>query len=174
MAISPPSCQDFRSKMRELKWSSTERAIARRCFDRALRQELDAAIQTAKQMAAKIQQSSELWELEHHLTELRKEIDRKYEIQVLQARIWLRGSCSGRKTRTRGLARFIRRNAPLHSRARIEICELKSRHSRVSDLVALNLLSSSVGPQAISHLAQRPGFDNNPIRVCSPQSLLLS
>jgi hypothetical protein len=30
-------------------------------------------------MAAKIQQSSELWELEHHLTELRKEIDRKYE-----------------------------------------------------------------------------------------------
>ena len=37
------------------------------------------AIQSAKQMAAKIQQSSELWELEHHLTELRKEIDRKYE-----------------------------------------------------------------------------------------------
>jgi hypothetical protein len=79
MAISPPSCQDFHSKMRELKWSSTERAIARRCFDRALRQELDVAIQSAKQMAAKIQQSSELWELEHHLTELRKEIDRKYE-----------------------------------------------------------------------------------------------
>jgi hypothetical protein len=30
-------------------------------------------------MAAKIRQASELWELEHHLTQLRKEIDRKYE-----------------------------------------------------------------------------------------------
>ena len=65
--------------MRELKWSSTEKAIARRCFDRALQQELDAAIQSTKEMAAKIRQASELRELEHHLTQLRKEIDRKYE-----------------------------------------------------------------------------------------------
>jgi hypothetical protein len=35
--------------------------------------------QSTKEMAAKIQQSSELCELEHHLTQLRKEIDRKYE-----------------------------------------------------------------------------------------------
>ena len=79
MTISLPSGQDFHSKMRELKWSSTEKAIARRCFDRVLRQELDAAIQSTKEMTAKIQQASELWELEHHLTQLRKEIDRKYE-----------------------------------------------------------------------------------------------
>ena len=79
MAISPPSGQDSYSKFRQLKWSSTERAIARRCFERALRQELDAAIQSTKEMAAKIRQPSELWELEHHLTQLRKEIDRKYE-----------------------------------------------------------------------------------------------
>jgi hypothetical protein len=79
MAISPPSGQDFQAKMRELIWSSTDEAIARRCFDRALGQELNAAIQSTKEMAAKIQQSSELCELEHHLTQLRKEIDRKYE-----------------------------------------------------------------------------------------------
>jgi hypothetical protein len=80
MAILPqPADQDFYSKMRELKWSSTEKAIARRCSDRALQQELDAAIQSTKEMAAKIRQASELWELEHHLTQLRKEIDRKYE-----------------------------------------------------------------------------------------------
>jgi hypothetical protein len=79
MAISPPSGQDSYSKLRQLKWSSTERAIARRCFERALRQELDAAIQSTKEMAAKIRQPSELWELEHHLTQLRKDIDRKYE-----------------------------------------------------------------------------------------------
>jgi hypothetical protein len=69
----------FYSTMRELKWSSTEKAIARRCFDRALRQELHAAIQSTKETAAKIRQASELWELEHHLTQLRKEIDRKFE-----------------------------------------------------------------------------------------------
>jgi hypothetical protein len=43
MAILPPSVdQDFYSKMRDLKWSSTEKAIARRSFDRVLQQELDA------------------------------------------------------------------------------------------------------------------------------------
>ena len=80
MAILPvPPDQDFYSKMRELKWSSREKAIARRSFDRALQQELDAAIQSTKEMAAKIRQAPELWQLEHHLTQLRKEIDRKYE-----------------------------------------------------------------------------------------------
>ena len=79
MAISFPSGQGSYSKMRQLKWSSTERAIARRCFERALRQELEAAIQSTKEMAAKIRQPSELWELEHHLTQLRKDIDRRYE-----------------------------------------------------------------------------------------------
>ena len=80
MAILPvPPDQDFYSTMRELKWSSTEKAIARRCFDRALQRELDAAIQSTKEMAAQIRRAPELWELEHHLTQLRKEIDRKYE-----------------------------------------------------------------------------------------------
>jgi len=79
MAISPPSGQDSYSKLRQLKWSSIERAIARRCFERALRQELDAAIRSTKEIAAKIRQPSELWELEHHLTQIRKDIDRKYE-----------------------------------------------------------------------------------------------
>jgi hypothetical protein len=65
--------------MRNLKWSSTEKAIARKAFERALQQELDAAIQSTKQMAANIRQASELWELERYLTQRRKEIDRKYE-----------------------------------------------------------------------------------------------
>ena len=80
MAILPPiPDRDSYSTMRELKWSSREKAIARRSFDRALQQELDAAIQSTKEMAAKIRRGPELWELEHHLTLLRKEIDRKYE-----------------------------------------------------------------------------------------------
>ena len=79
MAISTPSGKNFYATMRELKWSSTEKAIARRCFDRALQRELNEAIQSAQKMAAKIRHASELWELEHYLTQLRKEIDRKYD-----------------------------------------------------------------------------------------------
>jgi hypothetical protein len=41
-------------------------------------------IQKAKQMANEIQQSSDLWDLEHYLTERRKEIDRKYDYQYSQ------------------------------------------------------------------------------------------
>jgi hypothetical protein len=36
-------------------------------------------IQEAKKMASEIQQSSDLWDLEHHLTQRRKNIDRKYD-----------------------------------------------------------------------------------------------
>ena len=79
MEISVPSGKDSYSTMRQLKWSSTEKVIARRCFDRALHRELNEAIQSAQKMVAKISHASELWELERHLTQLRKEIDRKYD-----------------------------------------------------------------------------------------------
>jgi hypothetical protein len=35
-------------------------------------------------MASQIQQSSDLWDLEHHLTQRRKEIDRKYDYRYSQ------------------------------------------------------------------------------------------
>jgi Photoprotection regulator fluorescence recovery protein len=41
-------------------------------------------IQKAKQMANKTQQSSDLWDLEHYLTQRRKEIDRKYDYRYSQ------------------------------------------------------------------------------------------
>jgi hypothetical protein len=60
-------------------WSKSEKTIARTAFDAALGRELHEVIQIAKQMANEIQQSSDLWDLEHYLTERRKEIDRKYD-----------------------------------------------------------------------------------------------
>ena len=36
-------------------------------------------IQETKQMANQIKQPSDLWDLEHNLTQRRKEIDRKYD-----------------------------------------------------------------------------------------------
>jgi hypothetical protein len=63
----------------EPTWSRSEKAIARKAFDAALKQELHEAMQEAKRMASRIQQSSDLWDLEHYLTERRKDIDRKYD-----------------------------------------------------------------------------------------------
>jgi len=65
----------------EPKWSKTERAIARAAFDAALKRELQDVIRKTKQMANQIKEPAGLWELEHYLTERRKEIDRKYDFR---------------------------------------------------------------------------------------------
>lgn len=65
--------------MRELKWSREEKIIARKAFDAALRRELAGVIGKAEKMAARIEQPSELWDLEIYLTKRRKEIDRRYD-----------------------------------------------------------------------------------------------
>src|SRR5450755_1166617 len=62
-------------------WSRSEKALARTAFDAALGRELHEVIQEAKKMANEIQQSSDLWDLEHYLTQRRKEIDRKYDFR---------------------------------------------------------------------------------------------
>ena len=62
-------------------WSRSEKAIARKAFDAALGQELHEVIQEAKKMASQIKEASDLWDLEHYLTERRKEINRKYEFR---------------------------------------------------------------------------------------------
>ena len=64
-----------------VRWSATEKAIAHRAFDLALKRELDAVIQEARDKAAKIKEPSELWDLEHWLTGRRREIDNKYDFR---------------------------------------------------------------------------------------------
>jgi hypothetical protein len=68
----------------DLKWLRLEKAIARKAFDAALERELHEVIQEAKRMASQIQQASDLWDLEHYLTQRRKEIDRKYDYRCSQ------------------------------------------------------------------------------------------
>lgn len=65
--------------MRNQKWSSAEKAVARKAFEHALHKDLDAIIRQAKKMAGRIEQPSDLWKLERYLTERRKEIDRQYD-----------------------------------------------------------------------------------------------
>jgi hypothetical protein len=108
----------------ELRWSKSERTIARRAFDHALKQKLQEVIQRAKQMATAVREPSELWELEDYLTQCRKEINRKYEYRASKL-IFVFGTLlqEGRITEEdlRGLSEdkldAIRRDADfLHSR----------------------------------------------------------
>src|SRR5216684_9408509 len=71
--------RDIHAMTHYLKWSQTEKGIARKAFERALDREFQAVIRTAKEMAGKIEQPTDLWDLESYLTQSRKEIDRKYD-----------------------------------------------------------------------------------------------
>jgi hypothetical protein len=81
---SPSVTQDSYPYQNESTWSRSEKVIARTAFDAALGRELHEVIQQAKKMASQIQQSSDLWDLEHYLTQRRKEIDRKYDYRYSQ------------------------------------------------------------------------------------------
>ncbi len=65
--------------MHEFKWSHAEKTVARRAFDLALGNELEDLVREAKNRAARIEEPSELSDLESWLTERRREIDRSYD-----------------------------------------------------------------------------------------------
>ena len=73
------SGENSEGAMRDLKWSAAEKAVARKAFEGALQRELQAVMRAAKQMAARIQEPAELWELERYLKEQRREIDQRYD-----------------------------------------------------------------------------------------------
>ena len=79
MTSSPSPAAHDTSLMRELHWSHSEKAAARRAFDLALSREFEAIIRETKSGAAKIEEASGLWELEHWLGQRRREIDSKYD-----------------------------------------------------------------------------------------------
>ena len=62
-------------------WSRSEKVIARTVFDAALKRELQDVMQEAKRMANQIKEPDDMWELERHLTERRKDIDRRYDFR---------------------------------------------------------------------------------------------
>ena len=81
---SPSISQETYPWQNQPTWSKSEKVIAHKAFDAALGRELLEVIREAKRMANQIQHSSELWDLEHYLTERRKEIDRKYDYRYSQ------------------------------------------------------------------------------------------
>jgi hypothetical protein len=78
---SPSATQNTYPYQNEPTWSKSEKAIARTAFDAALKRELQDVMRKTKQMANQIKEPADVWELEHHLTQRRKEIDRKYDFR---------------------------------------------------------------------------------------------
>jgi len=81
---SPSATQDTYPYQNEPTWSKSEKVIARTAFDAALKRELQDVMRKTKQMANQIKEPADVWELEHYLTERRKEIDRKYDYRYSQ------------------------------------------------------------------------------------------
>src|ERR1700751_3789578 len=82
--MSSAATQDRYPYQNEPIWSRAEKALAHKAFDAALGRELHEVIQEAKRMASQIQQSSDLWDLEHYLTQRRKDICCKYDYRYSQ------------------------------------------------------------------------------------------
>src|ERR1700756_897953 len=81
---SPSATQNTYPHQNEPTWSKSEKAIARIAFDAALKRELQDVMRKTKQMANQIKEPTDAWELEHYLTERRKEIERKYDYRYSQ------------------------------------------------------------------------------------------
>ena len=81
---SPSAPQDSYPYQNEPRWSKSEKAIARAVFDAALKRELQDVMQETKQRANQIKEPADVWELEHYLTERRKEINHKYDYRYSQ------------------------------------------------------------------------------------------
>ena len=81
---SPSAIQDRYPYQNEPIWSRSEKAVARTAFDAALKRDLQEVMQETKQMANQINDPADLWDLEHYLTQRRKEIDRKYDYRYSQ------------------------------------------------------------------------------------------
>ena len=106
-------------------WSRSEKAIARKAFDAALKRELHEVMQETRKMAIQINEPDDLWALEQYLTERRKDINRKYDPRgsrlkdVLGRLLYenrlgeddLRGLREEKMKSIRSFAQFLRHNA---------------------------------------------------------------
>lgn len=70
--------------MSDLKWSESEKKIARRVFEAALAAELAEVMADFKARAAAAAEPDDLWSIQEHLSQKRREIDAKYDYRYSQ------------------------------------------------------------------------------------------
>jgi len=65
--------------MRDLKWSKTEKQIAKNAFGKAYERECADLAKTIQSEAEKIKEPADIWHLQHFLNKKVKEIENKYD-----------------------------------------------------------------------------------------------
>lgn len=65
--------------MNQVTWSKKEKTIARTAFDKAYEKECVQIIEKLKKKTLKLSGPEDIWELHDYLSEIRKEIDEKYD-----------------------------------------------------------------------------------------------
>lgn len=68
----------------DLKWSDSEKKIARRAFDKALEKECASIMANFKDMAAKAENPEDLWAVHDYLGKQRRAIDERYDFRYSQ------------------------------------------------------------------------------------------
>lgn len=68
----------------DLSWSSDEKKVAKKAFDIAYQREMVKIKSLFLEKAAKIKNSTDLWEIEDFLTKKRKAVDKKYDYRYSQ------------------------------------------------------------------------------------------
>ena len=66
-------------KMNHIKWSKSEKKIAKEAFEKAYERECSYLAGRIREKANNIRKSDDIWELHDFLTEKRKEVDEKYD-----------------------------------------------------------------------------------------------
>jgi hypothetical protein len=70
--------------MHDLKWSASEKKIARQAYDAALERRLAGLLTEFKAKAAAVVTSSDMWAIEDYLRERRREIDATFDYRYSQ------------------------------------------------------------------------------------------
>ncbi len=78
-----PKMQPYTTTLssRELKWSGSEKLIARKAFDLALKREFNDLLRQTKQRIAKAKEPADLWELEDFLVRSHREIAMQFDFR---------------------------------------------------------------------------------------------
>jgi len=67
-----------------MEWSQSEKKVAHRVFEAALQAELAEVMADFKARAAAAAEPDDMWLIEEHLRDKRREIDRKYDYRYSQ------------------------------------------------------------------------------------------
>jgi hypothetical protein len=65
--------------MNDIKWSKTEKEIARKAFEKAYERECADLVNKVRTKAGNITKPGDIWRLHDFLTRKRKEIEKKYD-----------------------------------------------------------------------------------------------